>query len=263
MYNHILMILTYKGAFEMNKSIISGFMLSVGLLMVAISNPVLATTSVPASWACTGNCGTLGANGDVPASPLGGTYGYVSTYGGVYGNVLASKGGTNGTTLDSTVFSANAGDTLSYYFNYVTSDGTHTYPDYGWTNLLDSSGNLVATLFTYTTNTSIANPNATTWAPLGSWSGSCWATGCGNTGWTQSNYTIATSGQYMLQFGVANVTDTLYDSGLAFDGVSVGGKPIASAVPEPSTYAMLLAGLGLIGFIARRKNRQGGMLAFA
>ncbi|HEX5126813.1 MAG TPA: FxDxF family PEP-CTERM protein [Rhodocyclaceae bacterium] len=28
---------------------------------------------------------------------------------------------------------------------------------------------------------------------------------------------------------------------------------VIAAVPEPQTYAMLLAGLGLIGFIARRR----------
>jgi hypothetical protein len=32
------------------------------------------------------------------------------------------------------------------------------------------------------------------------------------------------------------------------------GTPPVSAVPEPSTYAMLLAGLGAIGFIGRRKK---------
>jgi len=36
------------------------------------------------------------------------------------------------------------------------------------------------------------------------------------------------------------------------------GSPV-SAVPEPETYSMLLIGLGLIGFIARRKNRNGAM----
>lgn len=40
-----------------------------------------------------------------------------------------------------------------------------------------------------------------------------------------------------------------------------GGLPTAtlavtSAVPEPETYAMMLAGLGMLGFLARRKNAQ-------
>lgn len=45
-----------------------------------------------------------------------------------------------------------------------------------------------------------------------------------------------------------------------------GGQPapVASAVPEPSTYAMLLAGLGLIGFISyRKKNDSSNMLMAA
>jgi hypothetical protein len=37
-------------------------------------------------------------------------------------------------------------------------------------------------------------------------------------------------------------------------GATVGG--LAAAVPEPATYAMLLAGLGLAGALARRKNKQ-------
>lgn len=35
--------------------------------------------------------------------------------------------------------------------------------------------------------------------------------------------------------------------------VRPGGQPVA-AVPEPDTYAMLLAGLGVMGYMARRKN---------
>jgi hypothetical protein len=30
---------------------------------------------------------------------------------------------------------------------------------------------------------------------------------------------------------------------------------MAAAIPEPSTYVMMLAGLGLLGFAARRKTR--------
>lgn len=39
-------------------------------------------------------------------------------------------------------------------------------------------------------------------------------------------------------------------SGVVLDNVSV------TAVPEPQTYAMLLAGLGLMGAIARRRSKQ-------
>jgi hypothetical protein len=34
------------------------------------------------------------------------------------------------------------------------------------------------------------------------------------------------------------------------------GAGAAAAVPEPETYAMLLAGLGLLGFAARRRQHQ-------
>jgi hypothetical protein len=40
-------------------------------------------------------------------------------------------------------------------------------------------------------------------------------------------------------------------------GGSYGGNidVVIAAVPEPETYAMLAAGLGLIGFMARRKKQ--------
>jgi hypothetical protein len=36
----------------------------------------------------------------------------------------------------------------------------------------------------------------------------------------------------------------------------VTGSVIVAAIPEPETYAMLLAGLGLVGFMARRRKQQ-------
>lgn len=52
-------------------------------------------------------------------------------------------------------------------------------------------------------------------------------------------YEFAAAGNYWLEVGVVNWSDNLYDSGLAFAGTLV-------PVPEPETYAMLLAGLGLL-----------------
>jgi len=39
-----------------------------------------------------------------------------------------------------------------------------------------------------------------------------------------------------------------------YDDFVVGVNFVAAPVPEPQTYAMLLAGLGLIGFSARRRE---------
>jgi hypothetical protein len=53
--------------------------------------------------------------------------------------------------------------------------------------------------------------------------------------------------------GVALSSVTIYSTQgkLAIDNITV----TALAVPEPSSYAMLLAGLGMMGFIARRRTR--------
>ena len=43
------------------------------------------------------------------------------------------------------------------------------------------------------------------------------------------------------------------DEGWGLNSVEITGNGAAPAVPEPETYAMLLAGLGVIGFMSRRR----------
>lgn len=240
---------------------------------VNASASVIFDSGLPAGWDCTGNCGTLGANGDVTSSPLGGSYGWVSTDGGANGVGLDGLVGVDGSILRSSLFSADANDPLEFFFNYITSDG-QGFADYAWAALLDESLNHVATLFTARTLAdgtivpgsgmpapeAILTPTsvpiidkAPIWAPLGGNSGDCYSgvgNGCGYTGWINSFYTIANAGNYYLEFGVTNWTDSGFDSGMAFDGITVGGKPVVGA-PEPTMLSLFA--LSLLGF-ARRKS---------
>jgi hypothetical protein len=235
-----------------------------------------AAAPLPAGWTCTANCGTLGADGVVTASPEGGTYGYVSTNNGVSDSGIGLGSETNGSRANTSLFSANAGDDLEFYFNYVTSDGGG-FADYAWVRLLDSSLSVVALLFTARTTPGgdtvpgfgmpaladgvVLDPPSTpiipggpAWSALGGSSGGCWSTGCGYTGWIGMTYEIAAAGSYFLEFGVVNWSDTAFDSGLAFDGILIGGVPIDNGIPEPASLALLGIGLAGLGAMRRRKT---------
>lgn len=246
------------------------------LFSLNISATPISTTfdaGIPANWDCTGNCGVSGADGVVTSAPTGSiNYGWVSTAQGMEGVGLTGLVGKEGSVLKSNLFSANAGDDLEFFFNYVTSDGSG-FADYAWARLLDSASNQVAMLFTARTKASgnivpglgMPTPEATltpgtveiiaggpAWAPLGADSTKCYATGCGYTDWVQSNYSILNSGSYFLEFGVTNWTDNGYDSGLAFDGITVAGVDI-TPVDEPISLAVF--GLALMGLAAARQRK--------
>jgi hypothetical protein len=169
------------------------------------------------------------------------------------------------------LFSANVGSILNFYFNYVTSDGSSTFPDYTFAQLVPIASTPIL-LFsaktvptgntspgaglppndpgvTLTPATSAIIPGGPTWSALGGYSGACWSAGCGYTGWIQSTYALT--------FGVTNFTDTIYDSGLAFDGVTIDGTPVGT-VPEPSTWAMIILGFAGIGFVSYRRRKLTG-----
>ena len=75
--------------------------------------------------------------------------------------------------------------------------------------------------------------------------------GVSNTGWTSFNVNALNigAGNHTLSFAGINPNDAR-DTSAFLDGVSMS----VSAVPEPGTYAMLLAGLGLLGFMVRRRK---------
>ncbi|HKX40152.1 MAG TPA: PEP-CTERM sorting domain-containing protein [Burkholderiaceae bacterium] len=63
------------------------------------------------------------------------------------------------------------------------------------------------------------------------------------------SYTFAQSGIATLSFGVIDTVDYLGVSSL-----NIGNLQMTAPVPEPGTYAMLLAGLSLIGFVSQRRR---------
>jgi hypothetical protein len=59
------------------------------------------------------------------------------------------------------------------------------------------------------------------------------------------NYNASTS-------GLASTGYTSFSGGFMINGTSLDYT--VAAVPEAETYAMMLAGLGLVGFMVRRRN---------
>jgi hypothetical protein len=69
--------------------------------------------------------------------------------------------------------------------------------------------------------------------------------------WTLSSDSLAAGDYYVLVSGNM-VSDT---------SASFGGAVMLAPVPEPETYGMMLAGLGVLGFLARRRKQAANQAA--
>lgn len=126
-------------------------------------------------------------------------------------------------------FTANAGDTLSFKWNFLTDEST------------PSTSNDFAFVLTLTP-TGLADTNAT-FLP----SSTVFAN---ETGFQSFSLQLFTPGSYTLGIGVVNTADREVKSGLLVDGVEV--KPASTSVPTPA----LLPGLIILGLRTLKKVRK-------
>ena len=128
------------------------------------------------------------------------------------------------------IITVDAGDTLSFNWNMFSNENGEALPksDYAFVAI-----NGVKTTLSSATNTLIPS------VPYDF-----------STGASLFSQTFANAAQINLVFGVVDVTDYGVTSALWLDNV----KLVAAPIPEPETYAMLLAGLGVVGAMARRRK---------
>lgn len=73
-----------------------------------------------------------------------------------------------------------------------------------------------------------------------------------------ASWSITTTDPEAWDFNLLHVNAFLNGNSIKLAGCERGEDCIpTTTIPEPSTYALMLAGLGVVGFMARRRQRQG------
>lgn len=146
-----------------------------------------------------------------------------STYNPMEGNSFALlRAGTDGEATGLTqFFSMSAGETIKFAVAFAGGD-YHPFDDSGFLSIFSFQDNTGTTLF----SESIGS--------VGDYE---------NTPWTFVSFTASVSGLYSVNASIQNNLDSLNPSYLLID-----------AVPEPSTWLMMLFGFGAVGFAMRRKQ---------
>lgn len=152
----------------------------------------------------------------------------------VYSDYNNRSAHLNGQWVEALVFQERtiaAGDAGQWHFAFDGKRGNLAAPStaYAFIKTLNPSAGYATTNFVQIDTSSISN------ADWGNFQLSL-------------NVDASLAGQ-LLQFGFANKATRDAGSGVFYDNVSFATAP----VPEPSTYALMFAGLGLVGVVARRR----------
>lgn len=152
-----------------------------------------------------------------------------TVYSAVEGSYFAQLNGSSAnvyTTLNQAFSLASAG-TISGFANYLAFDYA-PYADDAFVSIID---NLSSTVIFYADVHSVGN--------------------YGDTGWTAFNASL-NAGSYTLSAGVRNTGDGSNSPRLLLDNVSLDSP--TTAVPEPTTWALMIAGFGGAGAMLRRRR---------
>lgn len=156
---------------------------------------------------------------------------------GLSGGSLTNSGVTEGSAIKQT-FVANAGDVLTFQWNFLTDldPSESNYDDFAFFTLSDRLNPLADT--SNATNTNFFTRLAK------------------ETGYQSSSYKIMTAGTYVLGFGVVDVGDSTVNSALLVDKIKLSNA--STSVPEPtSTFSLLALGvLGLSWYLRRHKQSK-------
>jgi hypothetical protein len=177
-------------------------------------------------------------------------------------NTAYSTGGTNASTNGGAAYSA-----ISTYMAALGTTAADTQTSGNWIGGLKSSANS----FSFKSATASTFALDSIWLFVGKTTTSSTAAELTITGYDASGTVIATYTQLRSPLGaqtitlaaleaasanfasVASITVTSKDGYLGFDNITTTSTVLA--VPEPSSYAMLLAGLGMMGFMVRRRTK--------
>lgn len=173
-------------------------------------------------------------NGDVNAYYAGGT----AADGTTGANLGVSFVNVSGLSNDSA---------FTYYTNAPSPLGTayaHTFAPGDTAFMNVSAGVDNALLFHYSSSTAVSGAIKAYSGLNGTGS----LLGTFNVAGNSGDYSTWTSATFAFTGTARSFDLTASANGVAFDNIS--------AVPEPETFAMLLSGLGLMGFMARRRKQQ-------